>query len=90
MILTKIPNLPEVFIDIRLVQCNVDFVRCLRAMGDIITSGLKAAILVFRCRSVGADVDNVLIETADPENMGVAFGISLISPSTAEIQLHPV
>jgi hypothetical protein len=54
------------------------------------TSGLVAAILCFQCRTMSAFVADESIETGNPENMGVAFIISILSVLERELQLLPV
>jgi hypothetical protein len=51
-----------------------------------VTSGLAAAILYFRCRSTSAKVDVDFIGLGDPENIGIAVGISCLSFKQREIE----
>ena len=49
------------------------------------TSGLAAAISNFRCRSMSAGIGDISIETADPENLGLAVGISVFISYITEV-----
>jgi hypothetical protein len=57
---------------------------------DTTTSGLAAAILCFRCRSMSEGVGDESDDLVDPENLCVGFGISTLSSIEREIQLLPV
>ncbi len=54
------------------------------------TSGLPAAILRFRCRTMSESVGNESIEIDDPDNMGTAFGITTLSFLERESHVLPV
>ena len=54
------------------------------------TAGLAAAILDFGCRLTSDVVGHVFNELADPENMGIAVGITCLSLVGAEICVLPV
>ena len=54
------------------------------------TSGLAAAIFMFRCRLMSAGVSDMSIETADPENLGLVVGISILSALERDLQILPV
>ena len=49
------------------------------------TSGLQSAILNFRCRLKSGNVGKGIAESGMVENVGVGFGISLISHPVPEI-----
>jgi hypothetical protein len=53
-------------------------------------SRFRTAISCFRCRTMSASVVDESIETGSPENMGIAFGISILSVLERELQLLPV
>ncbi|HSN22682.1 MAG TPA: hypothetical protein VLS45_00710 [Methylomicrobium sp.] len=61
------------------------FLTCLHEV-----SGLAAAILRFRCRTMSAGVGGESTEMVDPKNLVVAVEISILSVTEQDIQLLPV
>jgi hypothetical protein len=57
---------------------------------DTSTSGLAAAMLRFRCRTMSAGVGLEFIGLADIENIEITFRISFLSTIEREIQVLPV
>ena len=53
-------------------------------------SGLAAAILKLRCRSMSAIVGGKFVETGNTENLGVAVGILFLSVLEGMLQVFPV
>ncbi len=51
---------------------------------------LTAAILSFRCRTKSMRISVESVETGDPENIGISFGISILPVLELELQPLPV
>ena len=70
--------------------------RAMLAIGSVLVSGivgksgLAAAISSFSLPVSTSSLSDSTTEFPDPENMGVAVGISLLSCTEAEIELLPV